>query len=178
MLRGAWVKLVPFPHLVEDSFSIGSGESTVSVRFFPDYDAGGIVARSRSYELRNPRFDTRVVWRGKQVFEGLLEPSQRVELDEGRKFFFLPEIRKYGMLGIMQEKGHEIIFAGLGIMVLGILVRYARIRKEILVRIEDGSLQIFGRSEILEYLFAEELDRLVAELADMSLSPQSRRGIV
>jgi hypothetical protein len=96
------------------------------VRFFPDYDGAGLVARSRSYELRDPRFETRIVWRGKQVFKGLLEPGQRVELGRGQEFFFLPEIRKYTMLGVMQERGHEIIFAGLGIMVLGILLRYAR----------------------------------------------------
>jgi cytochrome c biogenesis protein len=177
MLGGAWIKLVPFPHLVEDSFPIGSGESTVSVRFFPDYDGDGIVERSRSYELRNPRFDTRIVWRGKQVFEGLLEPGQRVELGEGRKFFFVPEIRKYGMLDVMQERGHEIIFAGLGIMVLGILLRYGRIRKEILVRLGEGSLQVFGRSEILKNLFAEELDRLAAELAEAGPPPRSRKGM-
>jgi hypothetical protein len=177
MLGGAWVKLVPFPRLEQDSFSIGPDESTVSVRFFPDYDGDGIVARSRSYELRKPRFETRIVWRGKQVFEGLLEPGQRVELGKGREFFFLPEIRKYTMLGVMQERGHEIIFTGLGIMVLGILIRYARIRKEILMRVEEGSLQLFGRSEILKNLFAEELDRLAEELAEAGRPPRSRRGI-
>jgi hypothetical protein len=146
------------------------------VRFFPDYDGAGLVARSRSYELRDPRFETRIVWRGKQVFKGLLEPGQRVELGRGQEFFFLPEIRKYTMLGVMQERGHEIIFAGLGIMVLGILLRYARIRKEILVRLGEGSLQLFGRSEILKNLFAEELDRLAAELSEAGPPPRSRKG--
>ena len=177
MLRGAWVKLVPFPHLAEDSFPIGPEGSTVTVRFFPDYEAGEIIARSRSYELHNPRFETRIVWRGKQVFEGVLEPGQRVELGQGRKFFFLPDIRKYGMLDVMQERGHEVILTGLCIMVLGILLRYARIRKEILVRVEEGSLQLFGRSEILKNLFAEELDRLAAELAEAGPPPRSRKGM-
>jgi hypothetical protein len=206
MLGGAWIKLAPFPHLVEDSFPIGPEESTVTVRFFPDYDGDGLVERSRSYELRNPKFDTRIVWRGKQVFEGLLEPGQRVELGQGRKFFFVPEIRKYTMLDVIQERGHEIILTGLCIMVLGILLRYARIRKEILVRVEGGSLQLFGRilgillryarirkeilvrveggslqlfgrSEILKNLFAEELDRLAAELAEAGPPSQSRKGM-
>jgi cytochrome c biogenesis protein ResB len=177
MLRGAWVKLAPFPRLEQESFSIGPDGSTVSVRFFPDYNGAGLVARNRSYELRNPRFETSIVWHGQQVFEGLLEPGQRVELGRGQEFFFLPEIRKYTMLGVMQEQGHEIIFAGLGIMVLGILLRYARIRKEILVRLGKGSLQLFGRSEILKNLFAEELDRLAAELAEAGPPPRSRRGI-
>ena len=177
MLGGAWIKLVPFPHSVEDSFTIGPEGSTVTVRFFPDYDGDGIVARSRIYELNNPRFETSIVWRGKQVFEGLLEPGQRVELGEGRKFFFVPEIRKYTMLEVMQERGHEIILTGLCIMVLGILLRYARIRREILMRVEAGSLQLFGRSEILKNLFAEELDRLAEELAEAGPPPRSRRGI-
>jgi hypothetical protein len=176
MLRGAWVKLAPFPRLEQESFSIGPDESSVSVRFFPDYDGAGLVARSRSYELRDPRFETSIVWHGQQVFEGLLEPGQRVELGRGQEFFFLPEIRKYTMLGVMQEQGHEIIFAGLGIMVLGILLRYARIRKEILVRLGEGSLQLFGRSEILKNLFAEELDRLAAELSEAGPPPRSRKG--
>ena len=177
MLRGAWVKLAPFPHLAEDSFSIGPDRSKVSVLFFPDYDADGIVARSRSYELRNPRFQTRIVWRGKQVFEGLLKPGERVDLGAGQEFFFLPDIRKYGMLDVMREQGHEIILTGLCIMVLGILLRYARIRKEILVRLGEGSLQLFGRSEILKNLFAEELDRLAAELAEAGPPPRSRKGM-
>jgi hypothetical protein len=176
MLGGAWIKLVPFPHLVEDSFPIGPEGNTVSVRFFPDYDGNGIAERSRSYELRNPKFDTRIVWRGKQVFKGLLEPGQRVELSQGRKFFFVPEIRRYGMLDVMQERGHEIILTGLCIMVLGILLRYARIRKEILVRLGEGSVELYGRSEILKNLFAEELDRLAAELAEAGPPPLSRKG--
>ena len=100
-----------------------------------------------------------------------------MELGEGRKFFFVPEIRKYTMLEVMQERGHEIILTGLCIMVLGILLRYARIRREILMRVEAGSLQLFGRSEILKNLFAEELDRLAEELAEAGPPPRSRRGI-
>jgi len=175
MLRGAWVKLVPFPLLEEDSFSIGPGGSTVSVRLLPDYQSSGKEARNRSHEFRNPRFETKIVWRGEKVFEGLLKPDQRVALGKGQEFFFLPEIRKYAMLDIMEEQGHEIVFAALAIMILGIVIRYVRIRKEVLVRVDGKSLHLFGRSEILETLFAEELEWLAEELAKKKPNSQTRR---
>lgn len=178
MVGGAWVKLVPFPLQEEDSFSIGRGESTVSVRFFPDHQADGEGIRDRSHELRNPRFEARVVWRGKQVFDGLLKPDERVPLANGMEFFFLPEIRKYGMLDVMQERGYEIIFASLAAMILGLVIRYARLRKEVLIHVEEESSTLFGRSEILENLFAEELDRLAAELAKVSFSARNLRETI
>lgn len=174
MLAGAWVKLMPFPHLEEETFPIGPDESRVTVRLFPDFEAANEGIRTASYHLRNPRFDTRVVWRGQPVFTGLLEPDQPVPLGEGLEFRFLPEIRRYGMLDIMQERGHQIIFVGLGCMVLGILFRYGRIRQEVVARLGDRSLELYGRSEILMNLFAEDFARLAAEL---SVASSPRRGL-
>ena len=172
MVQGAWIKMVPFPQLEEDSFSIGPETSTVNVRFFPDYQVDGDKARTLSYELKKPKFEARILWRGEQVFEGLLEPGQRVDLGDGRQFFFLKDIRKYGMLDVMREQGHEIIFTGLVIMVLGILIRYAMIRKEIMVRVGPESLHLYGRSEILMNLFAEEFEQLAKELDKTGPSPR------
>jgi uncharacterized small protein (DUF1192 family) len=50
-------------------------------------------------------------------------------------------------------------------MISGLLLRYGRIRKEIVVRVGDDSLRLYGRGEIFEHLFSEDLDRLSAELA-------------
>jgi hypothetical protein len=65
-------------------------------------------------------------------------------------------------------------------MILGLVVRYARLRKEIVVGIQGGALEVAGHSEILENLFAEELDRLVGELAAAAPqapnAPQADRG--
>jgi cytochrome c biogenesis protein ResB len=172
MIRGAWIKMVPFPQFLEDSFSIGPETSTVNVRFFPDYHIDGKEIRTLSYELKKPKFEARILWRGEQVFEGLLEPGQRVDLGDGRQFFFLQDIRKYGMLDVMREQGHEIIFTGLVIMVLGILIRYAMIRKEIIVRVGAESLHLYGRSEILTNLFAEEFEQMAKELDKTGPSPR------
>jgi hypothetical protein len=126
--------------------------------------AGEEVDGNRSHELVNPRFRTTVRLLGEEIFEGLLEPEQRVPLGDGREFFFLPDIRRYLLLDVIRETEVPIVFAVLGIMILGLLLRYARLRKEILVRVGSGVLHLYGRCEILESLFEEELDRLTVEL--------------
>lgn len=174
-LRGAWVKLVPFPLERWDSFPLGVEDSTVEVRFYPDYERNGGEERTRSQELRNPRFKVRALWRGEQVYEGLLEPGQRVSLGaEGKEFFFVPEIRKYGIVLVIQEQGYAVVLTGIGIMILGLLIRYARVRKEIVVGIDGGALEVAGHSEIFENLFAEELDQLAEEFA--AAAPPADRG--
>lgn len=176
-LGGAWVKLAPFPLEMEDSFPLGfrgSDEGAVHVRFYPDHAGRDGDDRSLSQELRNPRFRVRVVWRDREVFAGLVQPGERIKLEGGREFFFLPQIRRYALLDVIEERGHGIVFASLGAMVLGLMLRYARMRKQILVDVGESSLRVYGQAELLESLFEEELDRLVGELAEPP--PENRRG--
>jgi hypothetical protein len=174
-LRGAWVKLVPFPLERWDSFPLAGDDSTLEVRFYPDYERSGDEERTRSQELLNPKFRVRAVWRGEPVYEGLLEPGQRVPLGpEGKEFFFVPEIRKYGIVLVIEEQGYGMVLAGIIVMILGLVFRYARLRKEIVVRIDGGALEVAGHGELLENLFSEELDRLAAELA--AAPPEAERG--
>jgi hypothetical protein len=121
--------------------------------------------RIRSHELQNPKFVARIVWRGETVYNGLLEPEQRVPLRDGLEFFFLSEIRRYGLLEVIQEQGHVALFTCFGSMILGLAIRYVRIRKEILVQRVAGGLEVFGQGEIFESLFAEEFDQLTDALA-------------
>jgi hypothetical protein len=176
MLSGAWVKLVPFPLEAEDSFSLGRDGDMVHVRFYPDYEVVGDEERSRSYQARNPRLRARIELQGEAIFEGLLEPGEKVPIGEGKQFFFHPEIRMYTMLDVIQEKGYVLAFACMGGAILGLLIRYARIRKEIRLQLSDGSLRIAGRSEMFQGLFAEELETLVREIATASLEPEDQKG--
>jgi hypothetical protein len=171
MVNGAWVKLIPFPLLRSDTFTIGGGESTVRVRLYPDHYLEGETHQSRSYELQNPRYTARIFWRGVKVYDGLLEPEQRVPLEDGFEFFFLPEVRRYATLEVIQERGYAAVFACLGVMILGLAIRYFRIRKEILVQRVEGGMEVFGHGETFESLFAEEFDEWVDALA--SASPRS-----
>jgi len=168
VVNGAWVKLIPFPLERSDTFAIGSAESTVRVRLYPDHELEGEAHRSRSYELQNPRFTARIFWRGAKVYDGLLEPGQRVPLAEDLEFFFLPEIRRYAMLEVIQERGHAAVFACLGVMITGLLIRYFRIRKEIVVQRVEGGMEVFGHAETFESLFAEEFEQLVDALTNVS----------
>jgi len=176
MVNGAWVKLIPFPLLRSDTFSIGGSESTVRVRLYPDHFLEGETHQSRSYELQNPRYTARIFWRGVKIYDGLLEPGQRVPLEEGFEFFFLPEIRRYATLEVIQERGHAAVFACLGVMILGLSIRYFRIRKEILVQRAGGGLEVFGHGEIFESLFAEEFDEWVDTLASANPRSEGPRG--
>jgi hypothetical protein len=176
MRNGAWVKLVPFPLERFDAFSLGVEESEVAVRLFPDYERDGEEDRSRGYELNNPRFAARVTWRGEQIHNGLLEPEQRVALEGDLELFFLPEIRRYALLEVIQERGHGSVFTCLGVMILGLLVRYLRVRKEILVEGNAGVLQVYGSGESFESLFVEEFERLVDGLAGARAPLQDRKA--
>jgi len=176
MVNGAWVKLIPFPLERSDTFSIGGGESTVRVRLYPDHVLEGETHQSRSYELQNPRFTARIFWRGVKIYDGLLEPEQRVPLEDGFEFFFLPEIRRYAMLEVIQERGYAAVFACLGVMILGLAIRYFRIRKEILVQRVGGAMEVFGHGEVFESLFAEEFDQLVDTLASANPRSEDPRG--
>jgi hypothetical protein len=180
MLRGAWVKLVPFPLDQWDSFDIGGDGNTVYVRFHPDGPRDDDRNGNGSQSRHDPMFEARILWKGERLHEGMLAPGERVLLGDGTEFFFLPEIRRYAMLDIMQERGHALVFACLASMILGLVIRYARIRKEILVQVGGGSphvLQVYGRSEILADLFAEELERLAGELANPRLDPVDQEGL-
>jgi hypothetical protein len=65
-------------------------------------------------------------------------------------------------------------------MILGLLIRYARTRKEILVQRGDGILEIFGHGEVYESLFAEEFTHLTnaleSALSDPGTPPEAGRG--
>jgi hypothetical protein len=61
-------------------------------------------------------------------------------------------------------------------VIAGLLLRYARLRKEIVVQIGQRSLQIFGQGEIFEHLFEEDLDRLAGKLASAGPASGDRRG--
>ncbi|MDH5566365.1 MAG: cytochrome c biogenesis protein ResB [Myxococcales bacterium] len=176
MIGGAWVKLVPFPLERSEDFSLGAEDSSVHVRLYPDYEREAGEDRSRSHALRNPRFAARVVWRGETVHDGLLAPEQRVTLQPGLAFFFLPEIRAYGLLEVIQERGQRSVFACLAVMILGLLVRYGRLRKEILVQRVGESLRVFGHGETFESLFEEEFGRLGSALARAGARPADRGG--
>jgi hypothetical protein len=175
-LGSAWLKLLPYPLVGEDSFPLGSDGSTVFVRFYPDHQLENGQDRNLSQELRNPRFRTRVVWRGEEVYAGLLSPGARVPLEPGKEFFFLPEVRKYALLDVIEERGQAPVFACFGVMIVGLLLRYGRIRKEIVVRVRADSLELFGRGEIFEHLFAEDMDRLAQELVKENAAPAAGGG--
>ena len=93
-----------------------------------------------------------------------------MELEAGIEFFFLPEVRRYALLNVIEERGQAAVFSCFAIMIGGLLCRYGRIRKEIVVQVGDDSLRLYGRGEIFEHLFAEELDRLAAESARLGRS--------
>ncbi len=176
VVNSGWVKLVPFPLEVDDQFSLGSYVGgLVSVTFYPDYEEVGQGAHSRSYQALNPKFKTLIEIRGEKVFEGLLEPGQKVSVDERWSFSFLPEIRMYTILDVIQEKTYATAFACFGGMILGLVFRYARIRKEVWVQTSGKSVQISGRSEILPALFQEELEALAGDLAKVGPRLKDRK---
>jgi hypothetical protein len=176
MRQGAWVKLAPFPLETEDSFPLGPHGSVAHVRLLPDYDAKARRNVAGSHELRDPRFRLRLESNGEILYEGLLAPDERVQLRPRREFFFLPEIRRYLLLDVLEEKGHEAVFLALGVMIAGLFLRYGRLRKEILVELGGPSVRIFGRSEILEHLFEEELERLADELGSAARRAEAKGG--
>jgi hypothetical protein len=188
MLRGAWVKLVPFPLQQEESFPIGPRTSKVHVLFHPDGRGGNgqpVPETDEPYgggkpgpepDKTEPVFQTRIVLRGETIFDGMLAPDERVPIGGGREFFFLPEIRRYVLADVIEEKGHAITFAAFAIMIVGLGLRYGRLRKEVVVRSGPEGLELFGRAELFPHLFGEEMDRLAADLATRPERKDRRRA--
>jgi hypothetical protein len=174
MLRGAWLKLAPFPLEYEEKFAVGPRTSEVRFRFYPDHERVDDEDRTRGQLLDNPRFQTTIVIRGETVHDGLLAPGEKISIGGGRSFLFIPDVRKYVLLDIMKEEPYSGVFLGFGLVIAGLFLRYGRTRKEISVRVDAGSLLVCGRSEILESLFEEEMDRLAdaLEAEQPRLTPQ------
>jgi hypothetical protein len=78
----------------------------------------------------------------------------------------------------IQERGYQAVYACLASMILGLGIRYVRIRKEILVERSGGSLDVFGRGEIFEDLFEEEFERLTDALANTAAASDEQKGAV
>jgi hypothetical protein len=92
------------------------------------------------------------------------------------EFFFLAEIRRYALMEVIQEQGQMAVFACFGGMILGLSIRYTRLRKEILVRRGEAVLEVFGHGEIFENLFEEEFARLTQALSSVDSREDGPRG--
>jgi hypothetical protein len=66
--------------------------------------------------------------------------------------------------GRARGAGQAPVSTWMGIMILGLPVRYGMIRNEIVVEVGGDSLQLQRQGEIFEALFAEEMDRLANKL--------------
>jgi len=176
MVRGAWVKLAPFPHDAEETIAIGPRTSSVRFRFLPDGEDTDGAGPGGGREPGKAAFRAKVELRGNVLHDGLLAPGERVKLEEGLWFFFLPDVRRYALLEIREEAGHAGVFASFGVIIAGLFLRYGRIRKEVLLRSEGGLVHAFGRSEILESLFEEEMDSLAAAMSSTEATLAAREA--
>lgn len=167
-LDGAWVKLIPFPREQEDEFDLGRFGARATVRFFPAPKRAPREAQGSSGELNDPRFEVQILRGDQEIFSGMLEPGQRIPFGRRLFFAFVPEIRRYGLFDVIYERQYSVVFASFGVIILGLLLRLLWIRKEILVECRHGSLQLCGRSEMLESLFEVELSHLAHQLTAMS----------
>lgn len=162
MVDGGWVKLMPFP---EDSMRARvelPGQGRVAFVALANEPDG---AREKGHDTsRYWGYRSHITWRGRKIYDGILTPAQSVDLDEERRFRFLPEVREYVVFRIREERGFGLVVLAFAIMILGLVVRYARTRKEVLAICRDDRSEVCGRTEILPALFKEEMEDLVAKL--------------
>jgi len=162
LLSSAWVKLPSAPGDQADAFSLGFHGMVARVVFEPDITRRTYLEHS---EPTKPAFVIEILQGEERLFKGMVAPGQTITLDrKGTTFRILPEIRRYALMEVVKEGEHRPIFAFFFVMIIGLGIRYWKIRKEVVVR-EDGiGLLVAGRTEMHPHLFAEELEAMVAEI--------------
>lgn len=163
VLDGAYVKLLEIGK--EDHFQTGSYPCVVFVTLYPDWERTKPTNGTRSLELKNPALVIKVVEQGRITFEGVVRVGEPVLLESGQLVF--PEIIRWGQFRIIKDDGTATAFGGFAILLLGLLLRFVRLRKLIKVRLIGNGvsrLELTGSTEFFPISFKQELDRIGSAL--------------
>lgn len=164
-LDSAFVTLVTFPPGSEDSFVLRETPYKVFVQVYPDYLLQKGKLSTQSNDLKNPAYYVEIKRNKEKVFSGVLLPQEEAKFD-GLALSF-PEIKYWGQLRIIRNKGLFLIFAGYIGGIIGLLWRLLVTRKEIVLLMIPGAgttLHLTCSSEYYPHLQAEELEGLVQRL--------------
>lgn len=110
---------------IEDSFEIKRAGLIVYTRFFPDIYRKGDKVGNRSRALKNPAFGIKVVRkddRKTDIFSGVLKKGESAVF-EGMRLEFT-DLKSFVVLSVVKDPLYWWLFAGWGIGLLGLIIRY------------------------------------------------------
>lgn len=121
----------------EDFVPVPDTGYIIHARFWPDSarDARGALY-TRSYDLKNPRFDITIRNNGVVVGSGtILSPRDVISFDN--LHLSIGEIRYFGTFVITDERGGSVLIAGFLLSITGLLLTFTWVRKDVLA-VGDG----------------------------------------
>ena len=116
----------------EDVFYIKEAGLTLYTRFFPDVFREGTKAGSRSPMTRNPAFGIKVVKRNSpftDAWKGILKKGESARFDNMTLEF--ADLKPYVVIKVVKDPTYWGIFAGWILIILGLLIRYMPMVKQL-----------------------------------------------
>ncbi len=155
-------------------FDIPRSPYQVSARFFPDLDGSVDAPRTRSHVPRDPGMVITVTKLGQQVYRGKLMQGQTVRFNDGNRLQFERYRTWYG-LAVVEDAGVSWVFVGAWLSLGSLLPLYLLVPRQVVVALAtDGGVTrvaVGGRSDRFRALLAEEFDRLILELKEVTTPP-------
>jgi cytochrome c biogenesis protein len=147
----------------EDSFVIPGTELEVKVRFYPDVITVDDQLATESMLPDNPVVSLNISDGDNQVFNGAVAFEQSV--DFGDQTLSFGGLRYWTQYQVTKDAGKEIIFGGFWLSVIGLILRYSFIKKQLWVKVEagDGTTKIVidGRANQFDALYEGEFSKIV-----------------
>lgn len=155
------VSLLPLLELdSEDFFDVPGTGYRIYVRFFPDFEMTDKGSRTRSKIPKNPVFGMRLVDdKGREVERGKLVRLGKT-LYMGGLGIKATELRYWAHFGVIRDHGQPLIALSVIVMVAGLVIRFVRHEKWLMVTGKGEGTEIAGYSRYFPALFEGEVERI------------------
>lgn len=166
VLEDAYINLRVRDIKETDWFSIPDAGITIRGRFFPDFHKEGKELTTRSMNLNNPVFILEFFKGGEKIGDGILPIYKRMDFYEGRYTIEFKDLKKWIILSVSRDTGLPIVQMGVILIVIGLVARFILNEKRlwVVVKEEEGRIEMGGRAIYFPALFEEEMRRLAEEL--------------
>lgn len=151
------------------NFTVPGTAFELNTRFYPDMVIKDDKIAIRKFALGNPGMEISITQKGKEIAKGVVTKGEKLSF-AGNKLYF-DEVKHWAGLEIVIDPGANILFAGLGIVVIGMLFLYLWNYRKLQVRFAPGPMG--NNLEISLYclknkvMFIEEINILIKSLENV-----------
>ena len=155
-----------------DSFQLPDIGIKVEAKFFPDFEMEEERLLTKSKLPKNPVFLLTFYRWDEKIGSGILPLAKRMDFFNGRYTIEFRDLREWVTLSVSQDSGLGVVVAGLFIIVLGLIVRFAQNERKIwLIMSEENGRRMVGLGGKTAYFPAQFEDELGVIAEDISVSP-------